>query len=168
MSGYQAPLLTAIAIATARKEHDDVERRIHRAAHNEITGTPCAPEDIDCFVSLVALEAADLHIRFYLNMEKSKPIYIVAQMGRDDWLLLPGGLLLKNLPEAHKSRFSGMTGSTLGNAGAINSAPWKDMRFTSTSEEEDGFHLAVPALHTNNVVGGLGYDGLRTWTGEWM
>tara|TARA_B100000929_G_scaffold230538_1_gene186964 strand:+ start:5298 stop:5804 length:507 start_codon:yes stop_codon:yes gene_type:complete len=168
MSGYQTPLLTAIAIAAVKKHQPNIEREIHRAAHNEIVGTPCKPEDIECYESVSFIEIGDLHFQFYLKADKGTPPAIVTQIRAENWTLLPGGLLFLQIPEARKLHLFRMVGETLGEADAVDTAPWKDMRFIKAVQKEDCFHLTVPQLENQNIVGSIGHDGLRTWTGEWM
>ena len=166
MTGFQLPLATAIALSAARREDAETERRLHRAAHNEVVGTPGDPAEVDCFVSLLSCDVGERHIRFYLKMAKGTSPRILTHIEASGWKILPDGLLLNHFPIAGQSMLTSMAGRTLQEAGVTNETPWSKMRFTSTSEEEDGFHLKVPELE--QMVGCLGHDGTRTWTGEWM
>ena len=160
MNAFPVSLLGAIGLHMARERFPGLEREIHRSAHNAFTSDQ-AIGDIRLSCNMI-LKNGDADLLF--NLDTST------------WQMSSGRLWLKDIPESFKMDFASKAGSTLGQAGAILTAPWESMCYTGVETDEDHdeydegppwFALLVSDLSSDNRAGVLAHDGLRTWTGDW-
>ena len=172
MNAFPVSLLGAIGLHMARERFPGLEREIHRSAHNAFTSDQGGIQKI---IHLSEVAIGD--IRLSCNMIlKNGDADLLFNLDTSTWQMSSGRLWLKDIPESFKMDFASKAGSTLGQAGAILTAPWESMRYTGVETGEDHdeydegppwFALLVSDLSSDNRAGVLAHDGLRTWTGDW-
>ena len=172
MNSFSVSLLGAVGLQMARDRFPELEAELHRSAHNAYTSSTGGAQQI-IHLEQVDIGGIDLSCAMFL---KSGIADLSFTLDTPTWQMSNGHLWLKDIPETFKIDFANNVGRTLGQAGAILTAPWDSMRYTGVETDEDHdeynegppwFALLVPDLSSENRAGVLTHEGLKTWTGEW-
>jgi len=173
MNDFAVSLLGAIGLSMARDRFPNLEKKLHRSAHNAFVSDR---GDVQQLIHLEEVEIEDIVLSCTMSL-KSGNAELLFNLDASTWQMSNGRLWLKDIPESFKTGFTEQAGSTLGQIGAIMTDPWQRMRYTGTETDENHdeydegppwFALLVPDLRSENRAGMLTYDGLMTWTGEWI
>ena len=172
MNAFPVSLLGGIGLNMARDRFPNLECELHRSAHNAYMSNLGGIQKI---IHLSEVDIGDMRLSCSMSL-KNDTADLMFNLDASTWQMSNGRLWLKDIPESYKMDFASKAGSTLGQAGAILTAPWESMRYTGVETGEDHdeydegppwFALLVSDLSSDNRAGVLAHDGLRTWTGDW-